>query len=152
MSLTTAAEAFAEIDWHDYVIVQTIEFTNADAATDLPYPMSITEIENMTIAQKRMAAMVMETTAEDVEALRAKQAAAEANAAAAVGSVGLIEAPDDAAMAVENAYEEAAAVERIRREMEAREHELERAKAIQATSLDATGPIKIRTDYVPKRE
>ena len=30
--------------------------------------------------------------------------------------------------------------------------ELERAKAIQASSLQAGGPMKIRTDYVPKRK
>ena len=47
--------------------------------------MSITEIESMTQAQKRMAAMVMETTAEDVEALRVRQAAADVEAAAAAG-------------------------------------------------------------------
>ena len=46
--------------------------------------MSVQEVENMTLAQKRMAAMIMETTAEDVEAHRARQAAAEAEAAAAV--------------------------------------------------------------------
>ncbi|TFY81966.1 hypothetical protein EWM64_g2042 [Hericium alpestre] len=65
--------AFAEIDWHDYAIVQTIEFTAADAASELPPPMSVQEVESMTLAQKRMAAMVMESSAEDVEAHRAKR-------------------------------------------------------------------------------
>jgi hypothetical protein len=51
--------------------------------------MSVQEVENMTLAQKRMAAMVMETTVEDVEAHRARQAAAEAEAAAAVGGAGV---------------------------------------------------------------
>ena len=68
--------------------MQTIEFTAADAASELPPPMSVQEVENMTLAQKRMAAMIMETTVEDVEAHRARQAAAEAEAAAAGGSVG----------------------------------------------------------------
>jgi hypothetical protein len=40
--------------------VQTIEFTTADANSELPPPMSVQEVENMTLAQKRMAAMVME--------------------------------------------------------------------------------------------
>ena len=80
--------AFAEIDWHDYAVVQTIEFTAADAASELPPPMSVQEVENMTLAQKRMAAMIMETTAEEIEAQRARQAEAEAAAAAAVGGAG----------------------------------------------------------------
>ncbi|KAL4251665.1 Splicing factor 3A subunit 1 [Abortiporus biennis] len=140
--------AFAEIDWHDYAIVQTIEFTAADAASELPPPMSVQEVENMTLAQKRMAAMIMETTSEDVEALRAKQAADEAAAAAAVGTAGN-GAEDD--MAMEESDDEDKEEElRKRRDEEERAREVERARAVQASSLDAGGPMKIRTDYVPK--
>ncbi|KIY51090.1 hypothetical protein FISHEDRAFT_64604 [Fistulina hepatica ATCC 64428] len=129
--------AFAEIDWHDYAIVQTIEFTAADAHSELPPPMSVQEVENMTLAQKAMAAMVMENTAEDVQAVRAQQAAAEAEAAAAQ------------AQAAQVAYENAVANDEVQRiKDEARE--LERAKALQASSVGGTGPMKIRTDYVPK--
>ncbi|KIK59653.1 hypothetical protein GYMLUDRAFT_201006 [Collybiopsis luxurians FD-317 M1] len=138
--------AFAEIDWHDYAIVQTIEFTVADATSELPPPMSVQEVENMTLAQKRMAAMIMENTAEDVEAHRAKQAAAEAEAAAAVGTVGV--GGDDAAMEESDDEDEE---ERTRQEQEETQKEIERAKALQASSFNpAAGPMKIRTDYVPK--
>jgi splicing factor 3A subunit 1 len=129
--------------------VQTIEFTAADANAELPLPMSVQEVESMTLAQKRMAAMVMETTAEDVEALRSKQAAAEAEAAAAVGNAGVGgEQGEDAAMDVSD--DEGDDGERKRREDEVHRRELERAKAIQASSLQAGGPMKIRTDYVAK--
>jgi len=147
--------AFAEIDWHDYAIVQTIEFTAADAAAELPPPMSVQEVENMTLAQKRMAAMVMETTVEDVEAHRARQAAAEAEAAFAVGNVGggaPAEAADDDVMMEESDDEDTEVSERKKKEEEERQKELERAKAIQASSLEAGAPMKIRTDYVPKCE
>ena len=137
--------AFAEIDWHDYAIVQTIEFTAADATSELPPPMSLQEVENMTLAQKRMAAMVMETTVEDVEALRAKQAQEAAEAALQA------QQEDEAAME-ESDDEDKEENERRRREEEERQRELERARAIQASSLEAGGPMKIRTDYVPKRE
>jgi len=145
------AVAFAEIDWHDYAIVQTIEFTAADASAELPPPMSVQEVENMTLAQKRMAAMVMETTVEDVEAHRARQAAAEAEAAAAVSSAGGAgaEAADDDVM-MEESDDEDAESERKRKEEEEKQQELERAKAVQASSLEAGVPMKIRTDYVPK--
>ncbi|KAF9792348.1 Pre-mRNA splicing factor PRP21 like protein-domain-containing protein [Thelephora terrestris] len=131
--------AFAEIDWHDYAIVQTIEFTAADANSELPAPMSVQEVENMTLAQKRMAAMVMETTAEDVEAHRARQAAAEAEAAAAVGRVGGTGGDEDAAM------------EQSDDEEDPRQQEqgvVQRIDTIPA--VPETGNIKIRTDYVPK--
>jgi splicing factor 3A subunit 1 len=142
--------AFAEIDWHDYAIVQTIEFTAADAPAELPPPMSVQEVENMTLAQKRMAAMVMETTAEDVEAHRARQAAAEAEAAAAVGNAGGAgaEGADDDVMMEESDDEDES--ERKRKEDEEKRKEVERAKAVQASSLEAGAPMKIRTDYVPK--
>ena len=130
--------AFAEIDWHDYAIVQTIEFTAADANSELPAPMSVQEVENMTLAQKRMAAMVMETTAEDVEAHRARQAAAEAEAAAAVGRVG----DEDAAMeqSDDEAEDSGQQVQGV----------VQRTETIPANP-ETTGNIKIRTDYVPKR-
>ncbi|KAA1471256.1 hypothetical protein DENSPDRAFT_837212 [Dentipellis sp. KUC8613] len=141
--------AFAEIDWHDYAIVQTIEFTAADAASELPPPMSVQEVENMTLAQKRMAAMIMETTAEDVEAHRARQAAAEAEAAAAVGNAGGAYAEGEDAMMEESDEEDTEAQERKKKEEEETKREVERARAMQA-SAEAGGPMKIRTDYVPK--
>ncbi|KAF8590517.1 hypothetical protein K439DRAFT_1403640 [Ramaria rubella] len=140
--------AFAEIDWHDYAIVQTIEFTTADANAELPLPMNVLEVESMTLSQKRMAAMIMENTVEDVEAHRAKQAAAEREAAAAVGGVGGT-GGIDVAMG-DTSLEDVEVKERKEREEAERAREFERAKAIQATSLDAAGPMKIRNDYVPK--
>ncbi|KAF8520200.1 Pre-mRNA splicing factor PRP21 like protein-domain-containing protein [Hysterangium stoloniferum] len=139
--------AFAEIDWHDYAIVQTIEFSSADANAELPLPMSVQEVESMTLSQKRMAAMIMENTVEDVEAHRAKQAAAEREAAAAVGGAGVASTDMNTD---QTSAEDDEARERKQREEAERIKELERAKAVQATSLDAAGPMKIRSDYVPK--
>ena len=110
--------------------------------------MSVQEVENMTLAQKRMAAIIMEDTAEDVEAHRQKQAAAEAEAAAAVGNAGVANGDDEAAME-ESDDEDQDAAERKKREEEERAKEIERARAIQASSMDAGAPMKIRTGYVP---
>ncbi|KAG0188443.1 hypothetical protein DFQ28_004823 [Apophysomyces sp. BC1034] len=49
--------AYASIDWHDFIIVETIEFTDADEQADLQPPVSLSELENMSLAQKRMASM-----------------------------------------------------------------------------------------------
>jgi len=45
--------AYASIDWHDFVIVDTIEFTEADEAMDLPPPMSLSELQHMSLVQKK---------------------------------------------------------------------------------------------------
>jgi len=142
--------AFAEIEWHDYAIVQTIEFTAADANSELPPPMSVQEVENMTLAQKRMAAMIMENTVEDIEAHRARQAAAEAEAAAAVGGAGI--GGEDDGMMDQSDEEDEESQQRRRLEEEERAREMERAMVLQASSANTAGPMKIRTDYVPKRE
>lgn len=57
--------AFNEIDWHDFVVAGTVEITEADEQIDLPPPMSLREVKTMSIAQKRMAAMIMEGEAAD---------------------------------------------------------------------------------------
>ena len=43
-----------------FIVVATIDFTDNDQILDLPPPMSRSEVENMTMAQKKMAAMIME--------------------------------------------------------------------------------------------
>lgn len=126
------AIGFAEIDWHDFAIVQTIEFTQADAQSELPPPMSIAEVEKMTLAQKRMAAMISENTAPEVEAHKASLAAAEAAAKLAEEDVEMDVDSDDEADAKKN-----------------EEEELARIKQLQAKSTEH-GPMKIRKDYVPK--
>lgn len=139
--------AFAEIDWHDYAIVQTIEFTVADANTELPPPMTVAEMESMTLAQKKMAVMILENTVDEVEAHRAKQAAAEADAAAAVAGVGVSVggAGDDGALMEESDDEDSQ--DRRQQQDEERRRELDRVR-----SGDTSGSMKIRTDYVPKRK
>jgi splicing factor 3A subunit 1 len=44
--------AFAEIDWHDFVIVETVVFTEADAQTDLPPPASLSDLQTASLEQK----------------------------------------------------------------------------------------------------
>ena len=104
--------------------------------------MTVQEVENQTLAQKRMAAMVMENTVEDVEAHRARQAAAEAEAAAAVGRVGGAVGDDDAAM--EQSDDEA---DYTRQQEQGVVHRTETLPA----NPETIGNIKIRNDYVPKR-
>lgn len=116
--------AFAEIDWHEFAIVQTIEFTAADANTELPVPMTIEQMEARALEEKRMTAMVMVDTAEEFE--RAKEAAT---------------------VAMQQQEEEQ------RRRIAEQEDEIReqlRMEEVQAKNIEGAGPMKIRHDYVPK--
>ncbi|KAF8969799.1 Pre-mRNA splicing factor PRP21 like protein-domain-containing protein [Flammula alnicola] len=137
----TEKRAFAEIDWHDYAIVQTIEFTAVDANSELPPPMSVQEVENMTLAQKRMAAMIMETQPTTSKRI--------AEAAAAVGGAGN-GAESDAEMEQSDEEEDAADKKKEDEERQ-RQRAIAHAQALQASAMNPAGPMKIRTDYVPKR-
>lgn len=70
------------------LFVQTIYLTKADANSELPPPMTLDQMVRSTPPQTKMAAMIIEDTAEQVEAVRAQQAAAEAEAASGAGSAG----------------------------------------------------------------
>ena len=67
----TKKVAFASVDWHDFVVVETIDFTDVDEKMRLPPPMSLKSLENMTLAQKRAAALfagaIPDAQKEDVE-------------------------------------------------------------------------------------
>lgn len=123
--------AFAEIDWKDFVVVSTVEFTEADEAglVELPPPMSLSEVENMTIAQKKMAAMIMEGREEEVEENeRERQRGEEAEME--------MDDEEDDLPSIVSAEEERA--------------EKERLKQVDIVAMDSNGPMKIRKDYVPK--
>ena len=87
---------------------------------------------------------------DDVEAHRAKQAAAEAEAAAAVGNAGGANYEDDAEMEQSDDEEEAAA--RQKKEQDAIQKAIAQAQGMQSAAMNPSGPIKIRTDYVPSRK
>ncbi|RKO92725.1 Pre-mRNA splicing factor PRP21 like protein-domain-containing protein, partial [Blyttiomyces helicus] len=113
--------AYALIDWHDFVIVDTVEFVEADESLDLPAPLSLVDLESMTLAQKKAALIFNTETPEgddggdmDVELLQQMET-------------------DDVEM-----------------EEGSPEPELEVQKPRPPKLPEAHAPIKIRTDYVPK--
>jgi splicing factor 3A subunit 1 len=120
---------FEAIDWQDFQVVSSIEFTDQDDLIDLPPPMSLREVENMTIAQKKMAAMIME----------GKEVG---------GAVDGDEALEEA-MEVDSDAEETPAAPASKEE---NADGGERKKAVEIIKGDAGAPMKIRKDYVPKCE
>lgn len=115
--------AFNEIDWQDFVVVSTVEFTEADQEMDLPPPMSLREVQAMTLREKKMAQLIMEGREEEMVE---QELGFDRNAT-------VEEVADKDAMAEEEA-------------------ERERKKVVEIKVADTGAPMKIRQDYVPKSE
>ncbi|KAL4885032.1 Pre-mRNA splicing factor PRP21 like protein-domain-containing protein [Aspergillus karnatakaensis] len=45
---------YAQIDWHDFVVVETVLFTEADDQVDLPPPTSLHDLQSASLEQKAM--------------------------------------------------------------------------------------------------
>ncbi|KAK9389306.1 Pre-mRNA splicing factor PRP21 like protein-domain-containing protein [Lipomyces mesembrius] len=59
--------AYAQIDWHDFVVVETIEFTSADEEVELPPPMSLSELEHASLEQKQIMSLFNDASRIDTE-------------------------------------------------------------------------------------
>lgn len=59
--------AYSEIDWHDFVVVETIEFSKADKESTLPPPVSLAELQYASLEQKRMGTLRIEEAAPDYQ-------------------------------------------------------------------------------------
>lgn len=46
--------AYAQIDWHDFVVVETVLFTEADEQADLPPPTTLNDLQSASLEQKAM--------------------------------------------------------------------------------------------------
>ncbi|RAL10568.1 putative pre-mRNA splicing factor [Aspergillus homomorphus CBS 101889] len=46
--------AYAEIDWHDFVVVETVLFTDTDDQIELPPPTSLNDLQSASLEQKAM--------------------------------------------------------------------------------------------------
>ncbi|KAL6249662.1 SF3a splicing factor complex subunit [Rhinocladiella similis] len=46
--------AYAQIDWHDFVVVETVLFTEADDPADLPPPTTLNDLQSASLEQKAM--------------------------------------------------------------------------------------------------
>lgn len=126
------AVAYNAIDWQDFVTVETIEFTQSDMDLELPPPTSVERLKSMSMAEKRMASMVMEETG-----------------AGPTGGDQLL--PEGGAAQEEMEIEEDEEEEEAKTMRIKAEQEQARAREVQTAALQSKG-IKIRKDYVPKGE
>ncbi|KAF9363204.1 SF3a splicing factor complex subunit [Mortierella sp. NVP85] len=117
-------QAFLSINWQDFVVVQTIEFTEADDAVELPLPKSLKELETMSLTQKRMMQVLAETdNAQDMPVD--------------------IEIDDNDDVDMEDSDDEQDALQQ-------RQDAITNIKEVVMTAPQPTAPMKIKEDYVPK--
>ncbi|ANB12320.1 Prp21p [Sugiyamaella lignohabitans] len=57
--------AYAQIDWHDFTVVETILFTQADLDTELPPPITLSQLQFASLEQKRTGKYRIEEAAPD---------------------------------------------------------------------------------------
>lgn len=72
--------AYGEVDWNDFVVTETIDFSSTDMASALPRPLDLSFIVNLTLVQRRElwnsnALLVLQerTTAEEGEAMEVEE-------------------------------------------------------------------------------
>lgn len=46
--------AYAQVDWHDFVVVETVLFTDADDQVELPPPTTLNDLQSASLEQKAM--------------------------------------------------------------------------------------------------
>lgn len=152
---------YAQIDWHDFVVVETVLFEEADDQADLPPPTSLNDLQSASLEQK--AAMSLQPhdrrieeampSSEDYSLFYNQQQPYSLSAhAIPPPSFNLYETAQgmdyqytQPSMPALEDEEERAIAERT----EARE----RAQAAQAAAKGGVGqPMRIRNDYVPRAQ
>ncbi|PWY82246.1 splicing factor 3a, subunit 1 [Aspergillus heteromorphus CBS 117.55] len=161
---------YAQIDWHDFVVVETVLFTDADDQVDLPPPTSLNDLQSASLEQKAAMSLnplrieeAMPTEDEAPTYYNAYPTQFEPEPAPVpVIPTGPAYPPQGYApqpmptpnpIPVPPAFATPAALEeeqRIRERMEARD----RAAAVQASAKAIPGqqPMRIRSDYVPRAQ
>lgn len=125
--------AFAEVDWQDFVVVTTIEFTDADDMGDLHQPFSVSDVQNMSMREKKRVALSMQGQEAEIdeETILAQAEEAAKNAGYTDGvsmEVAAADSGDD-------------------------EQQASRTQADQIKTAETTGAVKIKPQgYVPRCE
>lgn len=140
--------AYAQIDWHDFVVVETVVFTDADELADLPPPTSLSDLQHASLEQKAMNSL-HSTNLRIEEAMPTSED---------YYSNDMYNQQQQQPGVVEEEYEQME-VEmepdsdnedeedvRIRERQEARQ----RAEQAKAEAQGGAAPMKIRSDYVPR--
>ncbi|KAI5249354.1 hypothetical protein E4T43_00741 [Aureobasidium subglaciale] len=145
--------AYAQIDWHDFVVVETILFTEADDQTELPPPTSLNDIQSASLEQKAQMSMAPSGMRIE-EAMPGQEAYYQPPPSQMPAPSSYSPAPPAFSPAQQNGF---APPPRTAQEQEEdariaeRAAERQRAEQAQAAAR-GQGPMRIRNDYVPRAQ
>jgi splicing factor 3A subunit 1 len=142
--------SYAQIDWHDFVVVETVLFTEADDQTNLPPPTSKSDLQFASLDQKAMMSInshnmrIEEAMPEDTDYYNSYTQQPHQMAPPPVP------APEYQPLypqaRTRNTEEDEEEEQRIRERTEARQ----RAQQAQAEAKGVAAPMRIKENYVPR--
>jgi len=142
--------SYQQIDWHDFVVVETVVFTEADDQAHLPPPTSLSELQFASLDQKAMMSVsshnmrIEEAMPEDTDYYNSYPQQPQQMAPPPVPQPAYQPQYQDTRM--RNTDEEDEEEQRIRERTEARQ----RAQQAQAEAKGVAAPMKIKENYVPR--
>ncbi|RFU24374.1 hypothetical protein B7463_g11957, partial [Scytalidium lignicola] len=144
--------AYASIDWHDFVVVETVLFTEADDQTALPPPTSLSELQFASLDQKAM--MSINPNRRIEEAMPGEETYYNSGSypqPQQPASVSIAPTPQPAYQpSYQNTYGQDADAEEEERRIRERTEARERAQQAQAQAKGSIGPMKVKENYVPR--
>lgn len=146
--------AYAEIDWHDFVVVETVLFTDADEQTELPPPTSLGDLQSASLEQK--AAMSLRPHNMRIEEAMPDEDLSQWNQPSPAVQMPqpqvLPYQPQQATYPAEYPPQRTAQEEEEERLIRERRDQMERAQQAQAAAKAGPPQMKIRSDYVPRAQ
>ncbi|KAJ5124728.1 uncharacterized protein N7515_008553 [Penicillium bovifimosum] len=140
---------YAQIDWHDFVVVETVEFTEHDEHAELPPPTSANDLQSASLEQRAALSLSRRRIEEGMPA--DLESPIYYNATAPMPSPQPSVSPYQAGpYQPPGQYTNPEEDQRIRERMQARDA----AAAAQAAAQAVPGqqPMRIRSDYVPRAQ
>lgn len=147
--------AYAEIDWHDFVVVETVLFTDGDEQTELPPPTSLNDLQSASLEQK--AAMSLRP-----HNMRIEEAMPDEDLSQWNQPPPAVQMPQpqvlpyqphpQATYATGQIPQRTAQEEEEERLIRERREQMERAQHAQAAAKAGPPQMKIRSDYVPRAQ
>ncbi|KAI4157233.1 MAG: hypothetical protein L6R39_000738 [Caloplaca ligustica] len=152
---------YAQIDWHDFVVVETVLFEEADDQADLPPPPSLNDLQSASLEQK--AAMSLQPydrrieeampTSEDYGLFYNQQQQQQMPPPSAVPTYPAYNVPQPMDYQPSPQTPFVAQEDDESRAIAERAEARERAQAAQAAAKGGAGqPMRIRDDYVPRAQ
>ena len=155
---------YAQIDWHDFVVVETVLFNEADDQADLPPPTSLNDLQSASLEQKAMMslqphnmrieeAMPGEETYYNPYPTSQQQYSMQPPPAASSYNAYPPQQQQQQEMDYQPTHQPSTQEDDEVRAIAERTEARERAQAAQAAAKGGAGqPMRIRNDYVPRAQ